>query len=54
MNTQIARQTTLAEYISAAIRAFLDSHPDTELSTVRHALQDAATDADVNYSEAMK
>lgn len=54
MNTQIARQTTLNEFLNAAIAAFLQSHPDTELDTVRRALIDAGTDADVTYTEALK
>jgi hypothetical protein len=54
MTTQSARQTTLAEYLSAAISAFLDSHPDTELETVRRAIHDTATDADVIYERALK
>jgi hypothetical protein len=52
--TQIARQTTLAEYLSIAMEAFLTRHPDTELETVRRAIQDAATDADVIYERVMK
>lgn len=52
--TQIARQTTLTEYINAAISGFVATHPDTELQTVLNALSDAKTDADMTYKEAMK
>lgn len=51
--TQIARQTVLAEYINAAIDAFLATHPDTELATIRNALDDAKTDADATRERAM-
>lgn len=54
MTTQSARQTTLAEYLSIATEAFLIRHPDTELDTVRRAIQDTATDADVIYERALK
>lgn len=50
--TQIARQTALNEYINAAIDAFLATHPDTELATIRNALDDAKTDADVTRERA--
>lgn len=52
--TQIARQTTLNEYLNAAIAAFLAGHPDTELPTVKRALGDALTDAEHTFAEAMK
>ena len=52
--TQLARQTTLAEYLNAAIAAFLAGHPDTELATVKRALQDASTDAETTFTEALK
>lgn len=49
--TQSARQDGLAEYIAAAIDAFCETYPDTDLDTIRRALQDAATDADVTHKE---
>lgn len=52
--TQLARQTVLAEYINAAIAGFLATHPDTTLQTVLNALGDAKTDADLTHKEAMK
>lgn len=51
--TQIARQTALNEYINAAIDAFLATHPDTDLATIRNALDDAKTDADVTRERAL-
>ena len=51
--TQLQRQTVLAEYLAAAISAFLATHPDTELATILRALDDAKTDADVTIERAM-
>lgn len=51
--TQLARQTVLAEYINAAIDAFLATHPDTDLATILRALDDAKTDADVTRERAL-
>ena len=54
MNTQIARQTTFNEYINAAVQSFLDSHPDTELTTVENAMRDAMADAEAIYKDAKR
>lgn len=52
--TQNARQAVCAEYLAAAIEAFLTRHPDTEFDTVRRAIRDTETDADVIYVRAKK
>ena len=51
--TQLQRQTALNEYINAAIDAFCETHPDTDLATILRALDDAKTDADVTRERAM-
>lgn len=51
--TQLQRQTVLAEYLAAAIAAFLATHPDTDLATILRALDDAKTDADVTRDRAL-